>query len=150
MVRTAHMLKIGHWGGTGGQPRDVKQIPNQLIRVIVHSDACAITAIEFTYADSTGNHHDEGPWGGDGEDDGDVIDLAHHHRYLKEISGTHGQVGCMRNIVTSLRFVTNTNKVYTFGKTNGTPFKVPIVDGQIVGFFGRGGDYLDALGIYCA
>ncbi|CAO2142432.1 unnamed protein product [Urochloa humidicola] len=77
-----------------------------------------------------------------------VIDL--HSRYLKEISGTTGQVGSMSNIITSLRFVTNKNKVYTFGKTSGTPFSVPIQDGKIVGFFGRAGDYLDAIGIYCA
>ncbi|CAL4979602.1 unnamed protein product [Urochloa decumbens] len=142
-------VKIGHWGGTGGQPRDVKQIPNRLVRVTIYSDACAITAIEFTYTDSTGNHHDEGPWGRDtDDDDGEVIEL--HHGYLKEISGTHGRVGSMNNIITSLRFVTNRNKVYTFGKTNGTPFRVPIQEGQIVGFFGRAGDYLDALGIYCA
>ncbi|CAO2146569.1 unnamed protein product [Urochloa humidicola] len=140
-------VKIGHWGGTGGQPCDVEQTPSQLISVTVYCDTCAITAIEFTYEDSNGNRHDEGPWGSDGDGD-DVIDL--HSRYLKEISGTTGQVGSMSNIITSLRFVTNKNKVYTFGKTSGTPFSVPIQDGKIVGFFGRAGDYLDAIGIYCA
>ncbi|CAL4979542.1 unnamed protein product [Urochloa decumbens] len=145
-------VKIGHWGGMGGQPCDLKQTPHRLVRVIVYRNACAITAIEFTYADSREHHHDEGPWGGDPDNDhtrAEVIEL--HSGYLKEVSGTHGQVGSMRNNITSLRFVTNTNKVYAFGQSNiGTPFEVPIQDGKIVGFFGRAGDYLDSLGIYCA
>ena len=124
--------------------------PIQLVRVIVYSEGQAINGISFTYVDKHGQHHEEGPWGGADEDETPHRDIELSHADLKEISGTCGKVGNMNNIITSLRFVTNKGKTYTFGNSTGTPFHVPMQEGKIIGFFGRAGDYLDALGIYCA
>ena len=71
--------------------------------------------------------------------------------YIKEISGTFGRVGNMANIViTSLRFLTNENNEYNSGCATGEAFKIQLHEGSILGFFGRAGDFLDAIGIYCA
>ncbi|MFA1057474.1 jacalin-like lectin, partial [Klebsiella pneumoniae] len=61
----------------------------------------------------------------------------------------YGKVGNMARIVKSLKIVTNNGETYEYGRpgTEGS-FHVPVNDGQIVSFFGRAGDYLDAIGIY--
>ena len=55
-------VKIGLWGGDGGQPRDIAHPPSTLVRVEVRSGA-AIDAIKFTYKDVAGNLQEEA-WGG--------------------------------------------------------------------------------------
>jgi len=78
-----------------------------------------------------------------------IIDLG-PAEYIKEISGTFGRLGNMANIVTSLRFLTNENNEYNSGCATGEAFKIQLHEGSILGFFGRAGDFLDAIGIYCA
>jgi len=60
------MVKIGPWGGDGGQPRDVDQErrPSQLSRVIVYSKGQAINAISFEYIDTKGERVSVPAWGG--------------------------------------------------------------------------------------
>jgi hypothetical protein len=51
--------------------------------------------------------------------------------------------------VRSLTFVTNAGKHGPFGDPAQTPFSVPVHDGgRVVGFFGRSGSLLDAVGVY--
>jgi hypothetical protein len=61
-------VKIGTWGGHGGQPRDVKRTPKRLTDITVRSDDEHINSVQFTYIDRDGVLQDEGPWGGDGGD----------------------------------------------------------------------------------
>jgi hypothetical protein len=53
-------------------------------------------------------------------------------------------------VITSIKFVTNLNKTYgPCGDGKGNPFTVPVQSGSaIVGFFARGGGWLDAIGVY--
>ena len=53
-------------------------------------------------------------------------------------------------IVRSLEVITNLKKYGPFGKEEGTPFELcaPGHGGQIIGFHGRSGAYLDAIGVY--
>ena len=70
---------------------------------------------------------------------------------IKEVSGTYGPYGDYAGIVRSLTFVTNLGKKHgPFGEPGqGTPFSVPVQDGgRVVGFFGRSGGLLDAVGVY--
>ena len=58
-------VKIGFWGGTGGQPRNPVHVPTRLDSVVVRSGA-AINSIDFTYQDSSGGIQREPLWGGPG------------------------------------------------------------------------------------
>jgi hypothetical protein len=72
--------------------------------------------------------------------------------YVTEISGTYGTALDNDCVVTSLKISTFKEKDNkTYGNPNGTPFHIPVRDGgKIIGFFGRSGDLLDAIGIYVA
>ena len=61
-------MKIGPWGGLGGQPRDIQASPRRLTEITIHSDGEHINSIRYLYVDMEGALHQEGPWGGeDGE-----------------------------------------------------------------------------------
>lgn len=69
--------------------------------------------------------------------------------HIKEISGTHGPVYDLADIVTYLKIVTSANNTYEAGVPNGKEFSIPLQDsGHVVGFFGRSGTLIDAIGIY--
>jgi hypothetical protein len=70
--------------------------------------------------------------------------------YVTEISGTFGTAFDNDRVVTSLKISTfKETDQKTYGKPNGTPFHIPVRDGgRVVGFFGRSGDMLDAIGLY--
>ncbi|XP_062076286.1 jacalin-related lectin 34-like [Humulus lupulus] len=71
--------------------------------------------------------------------------------HLKSISGTYGDYNGVSDVITSLSFHTNLTTHGPFGTsstTSGKPFSSPITDSAVVGFHGRSGRYLDALGIY--
>ena len=55
-------VKIGPWGGDGGEPRDIEYTPFALVGVAVRSGD-AINGVRFTYVDTSGNLHEE-EWGG--------------------------------------------------------------------------------------
>ncbi|XP_040260293.1 horcolin [Aegilops tauschii subsp. strangulata] len=111
-------VKIGPWGGNSGSERDVQPKPTRM-------------GIK---------------WGGTGGTE-DTINLDATN-YVTEISGTVGKFGT-DDIVTSLKIVTSKGVTKTYGSGTGTPFRVPVLDGgKIVGFFGRAGAFLDAIGFY--
>jgi type 1 glutamine amidotransferase len=70
--------------------------------------------------------------------------------FVTEMSGTIDKFDVNDDIViTSLRIVTNLQTFGPWGDGNGAPFTVPVQSGSgIVGFFGRSGAYLDAIGAY--
>ncbi|KAJ9560892.1 hypothetical protein OSB04_006052 [Centaurea solstitialis] len=77
--------------------------------------------------------------------------------YLVSISGTYGsdwdQIDDDREVVQSLCFVTNKKRYGPYGLGSycldtGTPFSYNGKGGVIVGFHGRAGEYLDAIGVY--
>ena len=52
-------------------------------------------------------------------------------------------------VIQSLTFKTNKNNIFgPYGKEEGTPFNLPIKKGLIVGFHGRTGYILDAIGFH--
>ncbi|GJM84583.1 hypothetical protein PR202_gb08056 [Eleusine coracana subsp. coracana] len=70
------------------------------------------------------------------------------HDYVREVSGTQGPFGPAANVITSLNIITNLTS-FSFGRARGTNFRIPVENnGRIVGFYGRSGWYLDAIGVY--
>lgn len=77
------------------------------------------------------------------------IDLCRFDESLTEISGTTGPAYNIDNLVKSLKFVTNKRTYGPYGRDEGTPFRVKVMNnGHVAGFFGRSGDCLDAIGLY--
>lgn len=70
--------------------------------------------------------------------------------FLIEVSGTIGSFSEPSNVITSLAFSTNIGSRYgPFGQGGGTPFFTSMQNiGSIVGFFGRAGWHVDAIGVY--
>ncbi|RCV15466.1 hypothetical protein SETIT_3G058400v2 [Setaria italica] len=143
------LVKIGPWGGSGGDPRDdivaAGVAPHRLQSVVIRCQG-AVDAISFTYAGVDGAPRMAGPWGGSGGQKHKVKFGA--GEFVKEISGTYGPFGG-HTVVRSLTFVTNVGKHGPFGNPGQTPFSVPVQDdARVVGFFGRSGSLLDAVGVY--
>ncbi|TXG67050.1 hypothetical protein EZV62_008325 [Acer yangbiense] len=69
--------------------------------------------------------------------------------YLTKISGTTTKINEVV-VIESLPFYTNTNKLGygPYGPTTGTAFEVPLENGEVVGFFGSAGDFINSIGIY--
>nr|CAB3495679.1 unnamed protein product [Digitaria exilis] len=146
------VLKIGPWGGEGGRDWDIPAAlprPHRLESITVCSSLAVVDALSFVYSDDQGRCHCVGPWGGRGGDPY-VVRLG-PSELLTEVSGTFAYIGTQpTDAVTSLSFVTNLGTKHgPFGDVDGTPFSVPVRDGgSIVALFGRGWDYIDAIGVY--
>ena len=68
---------------------------------------------------------------------------------MTDVAGSVGPIGDLTHVITSLKIVTNRATYGPFGRGDGTPFNVPVLNnGSIVGMFARAGDYLDAVGFY--
>jgi len=81
-----------------------------------------------------GQHH--GGYGGVEK----IIDLR-DGEYVIEVAGAAG------NVVDSLRITTNYAKYGPYGGNGGKPFSLKPSSGSVIGFYGRSGNLLDAIGI---
>ena len=68
------------------------------------------------------------------------------------LTSIHGHYGCLNEwgpvFVRSLSFESNRKTYGPFGTEQGTYFSFPMAGGKIVGFHGKAGWYLDAIGAY--
>ncbi|KAE8769856.1 32 kDa protein [Hordeum vulgare] len=142
------LTKLGPWGGNGGGDKDILEAVPRRMESITVSSGSIVDSIKFSYVDQTGQKHTAGPWGGSGGNQNTFMLGA--SEFVKEVSGTFGIYDKDRhNIITSLKFITNVKTYGPFGEAKGTPFTIPVQkNSSIVGFFGRSGIYLDALGVY--
>ncbi|CAN6362693.1 unnamed protein product [Urochloa humidicola] len=137
--------KVGLWGGNEGSVKDVPEPPKRLESVTIISNY-SIDAIEFSYIDQTGQRRNAGRWGGPGGT-AHKIDLA-PSEIVREISGTYNMFDG-ETCLTSFKLFTNTRTWGPWAEENGKPFSITAPTGtSIVGFFARGGKYLDAIGVY--
>ncbi|CAO2144161.1 unnamed protein product [Urochloa humidicola] len=142
----AVLQRRGPWGGDGGSTHDITVAPKNLKSVKVCS-AVVVDALSFCYLDRNGREHSTPLWGGVG---GSIrtINLG-PSEFVKEVSGTYGPFPPLPNIITSLTLVTNLSSYGPFGQPAGTTFHTRVDrTGTIVGFFGRSGTYLNAIGVY--
>ena len=71
------------------------------------------------------------------------------YEILTHVTGHYGPVMYMGpNVIKSLTFHTTKAKYGPFGEAQGTPFSTNVKEGKIVGFHGRKGLFLDALGVH--
>ena len=79
------------------------------------------------------------------------IKLGYPDEYLTTVSGHYAPIAQGGSpVIRSLAFRTNQRAYGPFGAAEGTPFTFPVEGGVIVGFCGRSGWQLDAVGLYVA
>lgn len=142
MVAEAVPIKIGAWGGDGGTEFDVTEPPKRLESMTVRAGD-SVDSIGFSYVDEEGQKHSVGPFGGTGGQPTTIEFAA--EEYVRKFSGT-----IFRSFVASLEIETNIKTYGPYGKAhNDYPFSIPLPENvSIVGFFGRAGKFLDAIGVY--
>ncbi|KAJ8458968.1 hypothetical protein OPV22_031894 [Ensete ventricosum] len=108
---------------------------------IFSGDVVDAVDITFSYNGKTETRH----FGGSGGNPHEIVLAEDEHLVgmAGEVANYHGLV-----VVGKLGFTTNKKTYGPFGNTGGTPFSLPITAGKISGFFGRGGQFIDAIGVY--
>ncbi|XP_019180881.1 PREDICTED: mannose/glucose-specific lectin-like [Ipomoea nil] len=78
----------------------------------------------------------------------DMVNIDNADEHLEHISGTFG-IHLDVKVLRSIKFTTNLKDYGPFGHTDGETFHpVHVVPNKIVGFLGRSGFYIDAIGTY--
>lgn len=132
--------KSALYGGTGGKEfsDDLTQV-RRISRIIVRSGNY-IDSIEVTYILGAGNSVTVRHGGTGGTPI--TIDLK-EGEYITQIAGRAG------DYINQISFTTNKGTTFgPYGGTGGAPFRLG--DLRTGGFFGRSGNYLDALGVFTA
>nr|KYP45177.1 Agglutinin [Cajanus cajan] len=137
---------VGPWGGSGGYRWDDGIYST--IRQLVISHGEGIESIQIEY-DKNGSSVWSLKYGGSGGYKIDKIKLDYPDEFLTSIDGYYGKLRQFGpNFIRSLSFASN-KKIYgPFGVEQGTYFSLPMTGGKIVGFHGRYGWRVDAIGVY--
>nr|XP_045088722.1 horcolin-like [Aegilops tauschii subsp. strangulata] len=144
------LTRAGPWGGAGDYTtyKDELEESWRIQSMTIVQDQGIIAMFECTYVDLSGKRRTTGAWG-----------ASHGHRVLNKIelgpqevlqalSGTYVDHN-EETVIESLKFVTNEDEYGPYGRTTGIPFNYDVPeDRSIVGFFGRHGGKLIAIGVY--
>ncbi|KAK1577040.1 hypothetical protein Q3G72_018590 [Acer saccharum] len=114
-------IKLGPWGGAGGVAWDFNSGSGAAIKEIVINHGDVVDSLTFTAIDRV---------------TGEILSTA-------IFGGLGGQPD---QAIESLTFHTNRTTYGPYGQTNGSAFEIPLENAEIVGFFGRAGAFIDALG----
>uniref|UniRef100_A0A0E0KMB9 Jacalin-type lectin domain-containing protein n=1 Tax=Oryza punctata TaxID=4537 RepID=A0A0E0KMB9_ORYPU len=165
------ITQVGPWGGCGGRPFDMipSTIPRRLNSITLFHSSGAIHSLYFDYYIQQQQQHggrdrhgqlklmNHGPWGQASSYNSIAVRDEIKLSAREQVIAVEGTVGRFRDVdepvITSLTFRTNAGKTYGpyggAGNKQGTPFSIPVEKGCIVvGFWGRCGWLLDAIGVY--
>lgn len=139
-------LKFGPWGGTGGSVFEDETYTG--IRQINLSRNVGIVSLRPCY-DRDGQAIWGSKHGGTGGFKHDKIVFDYPSEILMYITGTYAPLMYMGpNVIRSLTFHTNLGKHGPFGEEQGPSFTSKMNEARIIGFHGREGLFLDAIGVY--
>ncbi|KAK4275148.1 hypothetical protein QN277_018281 [Acacia crassicarpa] len=139
-------VTVGPWGGSGGSRWDDGIYST--VRQLVIAYGAGIDSIKIEY-DQKGCSIWSDKHGGSGGLKTDKVKLDYPDEYLTSVHGYYGSLNQWgTTFVRSLSFESNKKKYGPFGVEEGTYFSFPMTGGKIVGFHGRCGWYLDAIGVY--
>nr|ASR74827.1 mannose-binding lectin [Morus alba var. multicaulis] len=146
---TSQTIAVGLWGGPGGSAWDDGSYTG--IREINLSRGDAIGAFSVIY-DLNGQPF-TGPTHPGNEPTFKTvkITLDFPNEFLVSVSGYTGvlpRLATGKDVIRSLTFKTNKKTYGPYGTEEGTPFSLPIENGLIVGFKGRSGYVVDAIGFH--
>ncbi|CAN0906521.1 Jacalin-related lectin 3 [Linum grandiflorum] len=141
--------RSGAWGGERGKAWDDGVFNG--VKTIFLTRGEAIYCIQTEYQDNGGQFVWSPRHGSGSEGNSQMIKFDYPHEFLTAVSGYHSSLtGDEKSqVIHSLTFYTNTGKYGPYGKEMGTFFTSPESKQQkIVGFHGRSGCYLNALGVH--
>ncbi|ESQ34825.1 hypothetical protein EUTSA_v10007145mg [Eutrema salsugineum] len=137
---------VGPWGGQSGHAWDDGMFTT--VRQIVVAHGSSIDSIQVEY-DKNGSSVWSEKRGGKGGTKFDKVKLDYPHEYLTSVRGTYGSFDVWGHLcVRSLTFESNRKKYGPFGVESGTYFALPKLDSKIIGFHGKAGWYVDAIGVH--
>lgn len=143
-ARKKSTILVGPWGGNGGNSWD-DGIYHGVREITIVYDQC-IDSIQVVY-DKNGKPITAENHGGVGGSRTAEIKLQYPEEYLTSVSGHYCPVVYGGSpVIRSLAFSSNKRTFGPFGVEEGTPFTLSMDGASIVGFKGRGGWYLDAIG----
>ncbi|CAL9058162.1 unnamed protein product [Musa banksii] len=141
------MVKVGPWGGNGGNAWDMGQADHITKLRIYYGDN--IVGLEITYILNGNSHtYKRGTTTGASKEI-----ILEEDEYFTSISGYfHALSNYQRHaIVMLLTLDTNKGASISVGNKTGTSFALTLEEGsRILGFFGRAGTAIDAIGIHCS
>ncbi|CAI0436001.1 unnamed protein product [Linum tenue] len=146
---TSASWRSGLWGGERGQPWDDGIFYG--VKKIFLTRGEAICCIQFEYDGKGGQSVWSARHGGGSEVNSHSINFEYPQEVLTAVSGYHGSLtgGDRSDVIKSLTFHTNKGKYGPYGEERGAFFTSTAEgEGRIVGFHGRSGCYLNALGIH--
>ncbi|XP_019180885.1 PREDICTED: mannose/glucose-specific lectin-like [Ipomoea nil] len=140
----------GPFGFSGGDFWSFRPV-NKINQIVIHY-ASGNNPIALTFSSTKDDgSKDTITVGGAGPDrivNTDTVNIDNADEYLVDISGTFG-IYLDNNVLRSIKFTTNLKDYGPFGPNVGEPFSpVRVVPNKIVGFLGRSGFYIDAIGTY--
>ncbi|KAK0575137.1 hypothetical protein LWI29_034460 [Acer saccharum] len=136
-------IKLGTWGSEGGFHWDFNLGSDAVIIEILIGHGDVVDWVAFKVFNADGRTVSSGRHGGSGGKTEKITMVP--GEILTSISGTTTEY-FTNVIVESLTFHT-TERVYgPYGLTNGSPFNIPMENGEIVGFYGKAGDFVDSIG----
>ncbi|KAK4481414.1 hypothetical protein RD792_012304 [Penstemon davidsonii] len=139
-------MLFGPWGGQDGHHWDDGVYST--IRQLEIAHGSGVDSIRIEY-DRNGSSVWSEKHGGRGGAKIDKIRLAYPDEYLTSLHGHYGSIQEWGPVfVRSLTFETNKRTYGPYGVEHGTQFSFPPTQGKIVGFLGKAGWYLDAIGVY--
>ncbi|XP_015572833.1 jacalin-related lectin 19 [Ricinus communis] len=137
-------LLVGPWGGNGGSTWD-DGVFNGVREITIVYDHC-IDSIKVVY-DKNGKAVATEKHGGVGGTKRTEIKLQYPEEYLVSASGNYCPVVYGGSpVIRSITFKSNRRTFGPFGIEEGTPFTLSMDGRRVVGFTGRSGWYLDAIG----
>ncbi|XP_064986839.1 mannose/glucose-specific lectin-like [Musa acuminata AAA Group] len=141
------MVKVGPWGGNGGNVWDMGQADHITKLRIYYGDN--IVGLEITYILNGNSHtYKRGTTTGASKEI-----ILEEDEYFTSISGYfHALSNYQRHaIVMLLTLDTNKGASISVGNKTGSSFALTLEEGsRILGFFGRAGTAIDAIGIHCS
>ncbi|KAG6390557.1 hypothetical protein SASPL_148295 [Salvia splendens] len=141
-------IVVGPWGGNGGSNWDDGCFNG--VREIKLMYGRCIDSIRVVY-DRNGRPVAAEKRGGSGGTKTAEVKLQFPEEYFTAVWGHYAPVVHGGSpVIRSLTFRTNRRTLGVFGVEEGTPFSLPMEGGQIVGFKGKCGWYVDAIGFHIA
>ncbi|KAJ0074739.1 hypothetical protein Patl1_33371 [Pistacia atlantica] len=139
-------IVVGPWGGNGGSSWDDGTF-NGVREIKLVFDRC-IDCIRVVY-DKNGKPFTADKHGGVGGTQTAEIKLQYPEEFLISVSGHYCPVVYGGSpVIRSLTFKSNKRTYGPYGFEEGTPFTFSMDGGLVVGFKGRSGWYLDAIGFH--
>ncbi|XP_074263622.1 jacalin-related lectin 3 [Silene latifolia] len=142
---TTGVVTHGPWGGSGGTVFDDGCFIG--IRQITISRNVGIVYLKVLY-EKDGKGVRGGRCGGTGGFKTDKIVFDYPYEILTHITGYYGSTMISPTIIKSLTFHTTKTKYGPYGEEHGVPFSSKSKEGMIVGFHGKRGLFLDAIGVH--